>query len=179
MGGFEMIQTVAWVVSLIFMVLIALVFAVVAFKSKERREYEPIKKKWYKARTVYGTALVIVLLTLTIYTLRELPYNQPVYGAETEPTVVNVEAMQFAWKMSQTEFKVGEPVEFHVTSIDATHGFGIYDENMTMLAQTQAMPEYTNKVYITFDKPGTYEILCLEYCGLAHHLMIQKIEVTE
>jgi cytochrome c oxidase subunit II len=175
----EMVQTVAWIVSLIFMLLIAGVFGFVFFKSKEKHDYEPIKKKWYKARTFYGGTLVVIMLVLTIYTLRELPYNQPAYSAGNDPKIVDVEAIQFGWKMSETEFKVGEPIEFHVTSSDVTHGFGIYDSELNLLAQTQAMPEYTNKVYITFDKPGTYEVLCLEYCGLAHHLMIGKIEVTE
>ncbi|WP_164668106.1 cytochrome C oxidase subunit II [Virgibacillus doumboii] len=172
-----MVQTVAWIVSLIFMTIIAVVFAFVAWKSREKREYEPIKKKWYKARTFYGSTLIVLLLVMTIYTLRELPYNQPVYGEESKPPIVDVEAMQFGWNMSQTEFAVGEPVEFHVTSKDVNHGFGIYDEEMNMIAQTQAMPEYTNKVFITFDEPGTYEILCLEYCGVAHHLMKGKITV--
>lgn len=166
-----MVQTVAWIVSLFFMLVVAVVFGFVFLKSKEKRDYEPIKKRWYKARTFYGTALVILMLILTIYTLRELPYSQPVYGAEDDPAIVNVEAIQFGWNMSQKEFTVGEPVEFHVTSKDVNHGFGIYDEEMNMIAQTQAMPEYTNKVYISFDEPGTYEIFCLEYCGTAHHLM--------
>ncbi|SHF88845.1 cupredoxin domain-containing protein [Ornithinibacillus halophilus] len=174
-----MIQTVAWVVSLIFMTAIAGIFLFVAIKSKEKREYEPIKKKWYKARTFYGTTLVIAFLVITIYTLRELPYNQPLYGDEQEPTIVDVEAFQFGWHISEKEFKVGEPIEFDVTSADVTHGFGIYDEDRNLIAQTQAMPGYTNTVYITFDEPGTYEILCLEYCGLAHHVMIATIEVTE
>lgn len=174
-----MVQTVAWIVSLVFMLLVAAVFGFVFLKSKEKGDYEPIKKKWYKARTFYGISLVILMLVITIYTLRKLPYNQPVYSAGNEPTIVDVEAIQFGWKISESEFKVGEPIEFHVTSSDVNHGFGIYDKDMKMLAQTQAMPEYTNKVYITFDKPGTYQILCLEYCGLAHHLMVGTIEVTE
>jgi cytochrome c oxidase subunit 2 len=159
------------------MSIVVFVFAFVAMKSREKRDYEPIKKKWYKARTFYGSVLVIFMLAVTIYTLRDLPYNQPVYGEGNEPTVVEVEAFQFGWNMSQTEFSAGEPIEFEVTAADVTHGFGIYDEDMNLLAQTQAMPEYTNTVYITFDEPGTYEILCMEYCGLAHHIMIQEIVV--
>lgn len=174
-----MVQTVAWIVSLIFMLMITMVFGFVVLKSKEKRDYEPIKKKWYKARTFYGITLVVVMLVVTIYTLRELPYNQPVYSAGNDPTIVNVKALQFGWDMSKTEFKVGEAIEFHVTSMDVTHGFGIYDSELNLVTQTQAMPEYTNKVYITFEQPGMYEILCMEYCGLAHHLMIGKIEVTE
>jgi len=174
-----MVQTVAWITSLVFMSLIVIVFFVVAVKSKERRDYEPIKKKWYKARKFYATTVITILVVAALGTLRQLPYDQPVYGEAVEPIIVDVKALQFGWDMSQTEFKVGEPVEFHVTSQDVTHGFGIYNEDKTLIAQTQAMPEYTNVVYITFDEPGTYEILCMEYCGLAHHLMIGEITVTE
>jgi cytochrome c oxidase subunit II len=174
-----MVQTVASIATIFFMSIIFIVFFYVTLKSKERRDYEPIKEKWFKARKFYATTLITLLTLTALYTFRELPYDQPVYGDDEEPIIVDVEALQFGWDMSQTEFKVGEPIEFHVTSRDVTHGFGIYDEDMTLLAQTQAMPEYTNKVFITFDKPGTYQILCLEYCGLAHHLMIGKITVTE
>ncbi|MBS4219204.1 cytochrome C oxidase subunit II [Bacillus sp. FJAT-49711] len=173
-----MVQSVAWIVSLVFMLLIAGVFLFVAMNSTKRKEYEAIKKKWYKARTFYGITLVVLMLVVTIYTLRELPYNQPVYAKGQEPTIVDVEALQFGYKLSTREFKVGETIEFHVTSADVNHGFGIYDVDMNLIAQTQAMPEYTNKVFITFDHPGTYKILCLEYCGLGHHVMVDEITVT-
>lgn len=172
-------QTVAWFTSLFFMSLVALIFLIVALRSTRKSNYETVKKKWTKARRPYAIALVTLMLVVTVYTLRELPYDQPVYGEGIDPTVVEVEALQFGWDLSQTEFKVGEPIEFLVTSRDVTHGFGLYDEDMTLLAQTQAMPEYTNPVYITFTEPGTYEILCMEYCGLAHHLMTAEITVTE
>ncbi|MEC5423743.1 cytochrome C oxidase subunit II [Virgibacillus sp. C22-A2] len=174
-----MVQTAAWVTSLFFMLIVTAVFAFVAMNSTEKKDYEPIKKKWYKARTFYGSALIIFFLIITIYTLRDLPYNQPAYGEGREPEIVDVEALQFGWNISETQFKTGEPIEFHVTSADVTHGFGIYDKNLNLIAQTQAMPEYTNKVYITFEQPGTYKILCMEYCGLAHHLMVMEIEVTD
>jgi cytochrome c oxidase subunit 2 len=48
---------------------------------------------------------------------------------------------------------------------------------MNMLAQVQAMPGYTNSVHYTFDKPGKYKILCMEYCGVAHHSMIANLTV--
>ena len=172
-----MIQTVAWITSLIFMVLIGIVFGWVALNSTKREEYQPIIKKWYKVRKVYGIALVVLMVIVTIYTLRDLPYNEPVYSAGVEPIIVDAEALQFGWNISQTEFEVGDSVEFRVTTADVTHGFGLYDPDMELIAQTQAMPEYTNNVYITFDEPGSYEILCLEYCGLGHHLMIATLEV--
>lgn len=168
---------VAWMTSLVLMLFITIIFIFVALKSKEKREYAPIVKKWYKARNFYATVLIIGMIGVSFYTIRLLPFNQPVYGEGLEPTIVDVEAFQFGWDISQSEFEVGEPVEFDVTSRDVNHGFGIYNEDMEIIAQTQAMPDYTNTVYITFDEPGTYEILCLEYCGLAHHQMVTEIVV--
>ncbi len=109
-------------------------------------------------------------------TLKELPYELPASAAGA-PLSIDVNAIQFGFEMSEYQAKVGQPIEFNVTSSDVNHGFGIYDENMVVITQTQAMPGYTNKLYYTFTKPGKYKILCLEYCGLAHHFMIADFEV--
>jgi len=172
-----MIQTIAWVSSLFFILIIAGVFAWVFLNSKKQENFNKVVKKWYKTRKVYGVIVVLIMLVVTIYTLRELPYNAPVYEAGTDVQVVDVEAIQFGWNISQTEFNVGDSVEFNVTTPDVTHGFGIYNEEMELIAQTQAMPEYTNTVYMTFSETGTYTVLCLEYCGLGHHLMMAELTV--
>jgi cytochrome c oxidase subunit 2 len=39
------------------------------------------------------------------------------------------------------------------------------------------MPGYVNKLQVRFAEPGEYEILCLEYCGLAHHGMRATVKV--
>jgi cytochrome c oxidase subunit 2 len=39
------------------------------------------------------------------------------------------------------------------------------------------MPGYVNKVYYTFSKAGAYKIVCLEYCGLGHHVMATDLTV--
>lgn len=173
-----MYQTAAWYVSLILMVFILFVFLFVVLNTDRRKEYEGIQKKWYRFRNVYFAVLLLSMGTVTYFTLSDIPFERPVYGEGENPVIVDVSAIQFGWNMSQREFKVGEPVEFHITSDDVNHGFGIYDKDMNLLAQTQAMPEYTNNVYYTFSEPGTYQILCMEYCGLGHHLMIGEITVT-
>jgi cytochrome c oxidase subunit II len=81
--------------------------------------------------------------------------------------------------LSRSQVPVGQSVEFHVTSADVNHDFAIYDPGMHVVAQTQAMPGYTNKLDYTFSKPGTYKILCLEYCGIAHHNMMSEIKVGD
>ena len=66
-----------------------------------------------------------------------------------------------------------------VTSADVNHGFGIYDADLRLVAQTQAMPGYTNRLRHTFAAEGTYRVLCMEYCGLVHHNMITEIKVVK
>ncbi len=176
-GGIILIQIVVWFTTLFFILLIAGVFLWVAIKSKDSQDYQPIIKKWYKARSIYGVLLVILMLVVTIYTLRELPFNEPSHVQSADIIEVDAEAFQFGFEMSQEEFSVGDTVKFNVTTRDVTHGFGIYNSEMDLIAQTQAMPDYENSFYLTFEKPGTYQVLCLEYCGLGHHLMKLEFEV--
>jgi cytochrome c oxidase subunit 2 len=72
----------------------------------------------------------------------------------------------------------GQPVEIRVTTADVNHGFGLYDANNRLVTQTQAMPGFTNVIRHVFTTPGTYRVLCLEYCGLGHHTMFSQIVVT-
>jgi len=43
---------------------------------------------------------------------------------------------------------------------------------------SEPMPGYINKLRYTFTTPGTYRVLCLEYCGVAHHEMAADITVA-
>jgi cytochrome c oxidase subunit II len=173
-----MYQQIAWTVTLFLVFLIALAFALVYGESRRLRDYEPIQKKGYKIRKYYFLGILAVMAIVSAISLTRLPYHP--HGASAhEFKVVDVEGVQFAWNMSETEFIVGEPIEFRVTSTDVTHGFGLYDEEMQLIAQTQAMPDYTNSVFHTFDKPGKYKILCMEYCSTGHHIMIKEIVVKD
>ncbi len=170
-----------WLLTVSLVLVVIAVFSFIALKSGVKKDYDPIVKKAYRIRSVWFVVLLLVIGTSFVFTLSDLPYNKggQAIAANANAQVVDVVAKQFAFEMSQKEFKVGEPVLFRVTSADVNHGFGIYDENLIMLTQTQAMPFYVNELVYTFDKPGTYEILCLEYCGIAHHAMGTKITVVE
>ena len=58
-----------------------------------------------------------------------------------------------------------------------THNFAVYDFNGAVKAQVQAMPGYVNRLRTRFESAGAYPILCLEYCGLAHHVMRSAVTV--
>ena len=132
--------------------------------------------------------VVLVFLALT------LPYTP--YPDDSQPDrVVHVRARQFAFDFSDRSFpegtvtdpdqapmtpiSSGELVEFRVTAMDVTHGFGVYDANGELLAQVQAMPGYINRLRMRFEEPATYQVLCMEYCGAVHHVMRSTLDVRK
>jgi cytochrome c oxidase subunit II len=174
-----MYQMLALYLTVFFEFLLALAFAFVYGESKRTSKYGPIQEKGYTIRKYYFIGLLAVMGIATYLTLDDLPYHNA-HAKETasnETKVVEVVGLQYYWEMSEESFTVGDKVEFKVTAKDVTHGFGLYDGNLELVAQTQAMPEYENSVYYTFEKPGTYKILCLEYCSVGHHVMIKEIVV--
>jgi cytochrome c oxidase subunit II len=172
-----MYQSIAWYATLFLVFLLALAFAFVYGESRRLREYGPIQAKGYKIRKFYFLGLLAVMGVASAMSLSKLPYHNQHAAAKEHAKVVEVAGMQYAWEFSNEDFTVGEEIQFRVTSKDVTHGFGIYDPELELIAQTQAMPEYTNTVTITFDQPGTYKILCLEYCSVGHHVMMKDIIV--
>ncbi len=167
-----------WWVSVALMGFLAVVFAFVFAGSGEREaDYAPLRDRAYRLRTRLFWALVLTLFPAMIYNLVDLPYDAP-RSASVAPEVIEVVGRQWSWSLSDTEVTVGRPVEFRVTSADVNHGFGIYDANMRLLGQTQAMPGYTNTLRHTFEAPGTYRALCMEYCGIVHHSMVAELTVA-
>lgn len=128
-----------------------------------------------KIRSSLIWGMIIFGVVISIASLREWPNKTA--GADT--MVVNITGGQWWWETDTTEIPLGQEVEFRVSTEDVTHGLGIYGPDMRLVAQVQVMPEYTNSVVHTFDTPGTYQILCLEYCGLAHHDMVNEFDVVE
>ncbi len=123
-------------------------------------------------------------------TLPRLPYA---VDARTPDHIVHAVGRQYAWSLTDhagptletwdssssptVTVPVGEPVEFRVTTLDVNHGFSLYAPDGHLVAQTQAMPGYMNRLRVTFEQPGTYSVLCLEFCGLSHHRMRGVVEV--
>lgn len=174
-----MYQQIAMYATIFFVFLLALAFAFVYGESRRIAEYGPIQEKGYKIRKYYFLGLVAIIAFVSIATLGRLPYHSNhVEATANNSKVVEVVGLQYSWDMSEDTFTVGDKVQFNVTSSDVTHGFGLYNEELEIVAQTQAMPGYTNSVFYTFEEPGVYQILCLEYCSLGHHFMIKEIVVN-
>lgn len=102
------------------------------------------------------------------------PFDKPglrkVGDKEYEAVMVSY---AFGYNPSKIEVPAGSTVTFISTSKDVVHGFEIPGTNVNMMV----VPGNINKVTQKFDKPGEYLILCNEYCGAAHHMMMAKVIV--
>lgn len=117
-------------------------------------------------------ALLVVLLFATIFFI---PYGKT---APRNSQIVDVTAFQFGWLLSRQTVKANVPVEFVLHSKDVNHDFAVYDSKGVYLFQVGIVPNETQKVVHTFTKPGRYDVLCLEYCGLGHDQMQAHFEVV-
>ena len=124
------------------------------------------------ARRILLPLLCTVAFVLFVTSLPRLPYVHARVRRLGAPVAhVAVTGLQWTWQLDRDTLPAGVPVEFAVTSRDVNHGFAIYDSVGRLLTQVQAMPNYTNRLVYTFPAPGSYVIRCLEYCGIAHHVM--------
>lgn len=133
-----------------------------------------------RVRLVLLASFATIAAVLFILTLRWLPYQgMRIAELGPPPITVTVTGAQWSWALSRTRIPPGVPVEFAVSASDVNHDFGVYDPRGRLVAQVQAMPGYINRLVYVFPAPGTYTVRCLEYCGLAHHVMTTSITVTE
>ncbi len=98
---------------------------------------------------------------------------------QTGPNSYNVYEMGRIWSWTPgtgtpLTLPQGAHVTFYVTSGDVLHGFEIQGTSINLTA----IPGVIGHVSYTFDKPGTYYIICNEYCGAGHQAMIGKIVIT-
>jgi cytochrome c oxidase subunit 2 len=170
-GGTQIAVAMAFLV--IALALVA-IFVLVALQSRKEIPLERVRAVAYRIRPVWLAILVVLLSGAVISSMFFLPYSRGAdVGAE-----IKVVGGQFYWSMSPAEVPAGTKVDFAVTSADVNHGFGIYDPDGELLGSVQAMPGYTNHLDLRLDKPGSYLIACLEFCGLGHHEMASRFEVT-
>jgi cytochrome c oxidase subunit 2 len=79
----------------------------------------------------------------------------------------------FSFSPSTIKVAAGTDVTFYATSPDVVHGFFISGTAVNMMV----IPGWVSSASHRFTSPGTYLLLCNEYCGSGHHYMYGTIEV--
>ena len=162
-------------ITVILLLALTAVFAWVIRASTTTQSSESVQAGASRIRTPLIWGLLIFGVIVTYWTLSPWPHA---VAAKGTPIVVTVTGAQWSWDFKPKQVPVGMPIVFAVTSTDVNHGVGIYDAKGRLLTQTQGMPGYINKLRYTFTTPGTYRLLCLEYCGFGHHAMIDELKVV-
>ena len=139
-------------------------------------------------RVVGITLLVIGLFVFSLLYAKEkyktdVPECLPYDKAYTEPKINQLDERTYQvfsvasmWQFQPTEIyiPVGSEVDFYLTSKDVTHGFNISEKNVNLMAVYGAI----NKTTVKLDKPGVYDIVCHEYCGIGHQNMRAQVIVN-
>lgn len=173
-------QSIAWSVTLGGVGLVALIFLYVIIQARKPASTAETQHATHKAHVFqawFFAVLVVGFSAGTWATLRHFPIPEQ-HAPLKADQAVDVLGFMWGWSIEPSTVELGNTVEFRVSSKDVNHGFAIYNPDGNIVAQTQAMPGFTNTLLYHFTVPGTYTVQCLEYCGVAHGAMRTTIEVT-
>lgn len=102
-------------------------------------------------------------------TEKGFPVVEPPAGAD-----VYLLARQWSWS-SVLKLKKGTEYMLHLSSADVNHGFSLFPINVNI----QIVPGYDYGLRVTPNEAGEFRIICNEFCGIGHHLMVGKVIVEE
>jgi cytochrome c oxidase subunit II len=73
------------------------------------------------------------------------------------------------------KLKQGVEYTLHLSSLDVNHGFSLYPVNINF----QVVPGYDYGLKIVPSTAGDFGVICNEFCGVGHHMMLGKVLVTD
>lgn len=139
-----------------------------------------------KRSLTIALALLFLFFGLLVYAARGLQIEVPTCLTDVTPHKkgelielgpgryqLNMVARMWVFEPFEVRVPAGSTVDIYLTSNDVVHGMHI-DRT---LANLMAIPGTVSYTRVKFDKPGTYQIICHEYCGAAHHNMAGKVIV--
>jgi cytochrome c oxidase subunit 2 len=87
---------------------------------------------------------------------------------------VDLQASMWQW-IPILRLEKGAEYTLHLSSTDLNHGFSLFPLNINF----QVVPGYDYGLRVTPNEAGKFEIICNEFCGVGHHLMVGRIEVVD
>lgn len=95
-------------------------------------------------------------------------------------TDVYVAGRRYAWDGLPVVLEAGTEYDFHIGSYGVQHGFSVRKEDaLSKQMSLQVLPGYEWVVPMEFDEPGTYHVICNEFCGNGHRTMHGKFVVED
>ncbi len=100
---------------------------------------------------------------------RGIPIVSPPPGSD-----VYLAAFSFQW-MPILRLQKDAQYTLHLSSIDVNHGFSLYPINVNF----QVVPGYDYGLRVTPNAAGDFRIICNEFCGIGHHIMVGRVIVDD
>jgi len=85
---------------------------------------------------------------------------------------VYLQAQMWSW-LPVLQLEEGAEYVLHLSSMDLNHGFSLFPLNVNF----QIVPGYDYGLRVRPTEAGEFQILCNEFCGVGHHLMVGKVIV--
>ncbi|MDQ3866422.1 MAG: cytochrome c oxidase subunit II [Actinomycetota bacterium] len=181
----EKIDEVYWVVTVICVTIFALVAGVSVYAGWKFRAPPDDEDD---GSPIHGhTGLEITWTAIPAALVAAMAVFSGVVLAQAEDipdkhAVIHVTGQQFAWSftydnpdrtLGELVLKEDEPVELLLTSKDVIHSFWVPEFRM----KQDAVPGVETRTVVTPTKPGTYDVICTELCGLGHGTMRARARV--
>ena len=100
---------------------------------------------------------------------QNIPIVEPPPGSD-----VYLYGRMWAWEPI-LRLRANTEYTLHLSSLDLNHGFALYPLNINF----QVVPGYDYGLKILAKEAGEFRIICNEYCGAGHHLMLGRVIVTD
>lgn len=97
----------------------------------------------------------------------EADHDEPVY----------VVASQYTFTPNKIRLKAGEHYDLQILSVDVLHAFSVQMGGTSYNAVV--MPMMVTALELKPTQPGTYLVICNEYCGIGHDYMYFTLIVEE
>jgi cytochrome c oxidase subunit 2 len=186
-GNIHTLYTVLLIVSVPIFVLVETVvlYSVWKFRMKpgeEEKDGPPIHGNT-RLEVVWTAIPAILLVSLCGYAYSVLRSNEKTHPGAM---VVNVTERQFAFQFaypaaggkevlsSDLYLPKGQPVVFHLRSLDVIHSFFVPEFSVKL----DAVPGITTTLRVTPTRLGNYPAECTELCGAGHSLMRAPVHVV-
>lgn len=98
-----------------------------------------------------------------------IPLVEPPPGAD-----VYLLGRMWSWTPA-LKLKKGVEYTLHLSALDVNHGFSLYPVNLNF----QVVPGYDYGLRVVPNKAGDFRVICNEFCGIGHHMMVGKVIVVD
>ncbi len=168
---------------LVFSVLLffAILFLMVYFAVRYRRARNPQPTEFpghSGLEVLWITLATLLVLTMFFYGVTGFRFLR---GTPADALTVKVDSRQWAWsfeypnglKSAELVVPAGRNLRLQMSSRDVIHSFFV----PALRIKQDTVPGMTTYTWFKATQPGTYDILCAEYCGERHSAMLAKLIV--